>query len=1087
MKTIRSIARFAASLVLALPLGAMAEDIDIYDGLNGGSAPNVLFILDNAANFSSSAGNCQYTDGTAPTLNGTAGGIEQCALYNVLSSLPTGLKLNVGFMVYNSNNFTGFGCAAGGNGGCVIQPIVSMNDATSKNAMLAWIKRWQTSGNTADNIKASGEATAATVQEAWAYFTGKTGLSGRNYAGITPPNTGCQNNFVIFIGNAFTTAGTPGDGGSTSPSSALANAPGITSALKRNITVPSQCYGLFGGVGYKAFTPGTTSCGTVTAADNFCGTYSMGNHTDSSGLYADEWTRYMYQTDVNGVYGGSGQKIKTFTIGVMGPSCKADFPALLFSMASQGGGKYFPATSYQGIVDALGKIFNEVSAVNSVFSSSSLPVSVNTQGSYLNQIYMGMFRPDQGGNPRWLGNLKQYKFKWNASLNMLQLADSTGADAISSGDTGFISPNAISFWTSKNINDVPDSTGGFWIRNPQGAGVAFDSPDGEVVEKGGAAQQLRLANLLDNYASAAGSSSNPRRLYTYCPAGTGCATRLSDSTNAFATGNTAITNTMLGVAAADRDTLISWVRGQDNNNDELGPGGSVTVRPSIHGDVLHSRPVVLSYGGNPESVVVFYGGNDGVFHAVNGNQTASIGSVPPGGELWGLILPEFYGKLNRQRLNTPVLKLPSTNSALNPQPKDYFVDGSPGVFQQLNSDGTVNKSYLYLSMRRGGRFIYALDVSSPTDPKVLWKKSYTDAGMSELGQTWSRPKMAVVKGWNHPVLIFGAGYSPTQDDEPPTADNMGRGIFILDATNGDLIWSATPSNGATACTGTSTQASCQVSGMNFSIPSDVTPVDRDHDGYTDRLYVADTGGNVWRVDLEPTAGNTPDKWRVYKFAALGCGTGPCTSGVPRKFFYAPSVVAIGTSGSSTSYDAVMVGSGDREHPLYSTNANSAYAVTNRLYMLKDVKTGKDGSGLSTITEAALFNATSTQYDNTVSGFYITLGTGEKAVNAPLTMSGISYFGTNQPTLPSGVSCTANLGTARSYSMDMFTGAYRSVILEGGGLPPSPVSGIALVDGQKHSFCIGCIDQDSSKKSALENGSEEKDGKKKMSRTYWYKK
>ena len=62
------------------------------------------------------------------------------------------------------------------------------------------------------------------------------------------------------------------------------------------------------------------------------------------------------------------------------------------------------------ITNALIQIFNEIAAVNSVFASSSLPVSANAQGTYLNQVFIGMFRPDAGDNPRWLGNLKQYQF-----------------------------------------------------------------------------------------------------------------------------------------------------------------------------------------------------------------------------------------------------------------------------------------------------------------------------------------------------------------------------------------------------------------------------------------------------------------------------------------------------------------------------------------------------------------------------------------------------------------------------------------------------------------------------------------------------
>jgi type IV pilus assembly protein PilY1 len=39
----------------------------------------------------------------------------------------------------------------------------------------------------------------------------------------------------------------------------------------------------------------------------------------------------------------------------------------------------------------------------------------------------------------------------------------------------------------------------------------------------------------------------------------------------------------------------------------------------VHGDVLHSTPVAVNYGGST-GVVVFYGANDGVFRAINANQ-----------------------------------------------------------------------------------------------------------------------------------------------------------------------------------------------------------------------------------------------------------------------------------------------------------------------------------------------------------------------------------------------------------------------------------------------------------------------------------
>ena len=60
-------------------------------------------------------------------------------------------------------------------------------------------------------------------------------------------------------------------------------------------------------------------------------------------------------------------------------------------------------------------------------------------------------------------------------------------------------------------------------------------------------------------------------------------------------------------------------------------------------------------------------------------------------------------------------------------------------------------------MRRGGQFIYALDVNNPNSPKFLWKIDNTTTGFSELGQTWSNPTaVSSVAGYSNPILVFGA-------------------------------------------------------------------------------------------------------------------------------------------------------------------------------------------------------------------------------------------------------------------------------------------------------------------------------------------
>ncbi len=185
-----------------------------------------------------------------------------------------------------------------------------------------------------------------------------------------------------------------------------------------------------------------------------------------------------------------------------GASSDGNYPNYIRWMAKQGGGLYQQATNSDQIILAMTKILNQIRASNSVFASASLPVSANTQGTYLNQVYIGMFRPDGNALPRWVGNLKQYQFIYDQQADSLQLADATGVAAVSP-TTGFIDKDATSFWTK------PSS---FWINVETASGGKIsrsDAPDGEKVEKGGIAQLLR-----ERYFSGAAT----RPLFT-CPGG----------------------------------------------------------------------------------------------------------------------------------------------------------------------------------------------------------------------------------------------------------------------------------------------------------------------------------------------------------------------------------------------------------------------------------------------------------------------------------------------------------------------------------------------------------------------------------------
>ena len=945
--TARSLRTLALALAGALALAATAvraDDIDIFAGVPVDTdLPNVLIVWDNSANWSSSipVPDCTYDDGSGSPKatnpgkeQGTKMAIEKCAVLNVINALPTNAdgsaRFNVALMLFNES-------PAANSGGYPRQRFLPMN-ATNKSILKATIRAITIGGD-----KGNNSAFTKALHEAYLMFSRAApykGTAGAKYdhdavAGgryVGPPGSGCGRNHIIFLAN-----GRPGEVTDNEAQALLSGAGGNAA----QITYPTSL---------------------ITNSDQ--------------GNWADEYARFLRGVDVVGTKEGV-QSVTTHAIAVTGASSDGLYPNFIRAMANEGGGQYYSASDITQLTKYLINIFNSIQATNSVFASASLPISASSQGSYKNQVFVGVFRPDANARPRWVGNLKQYKIGYDRATSSMQLVDSEGSPALNSA-TGFFRPSAVSYWTKESS---------FYVNDPKGTPEsASDRPDGEVVEKGGIAQGLRTL-----YAA----SQDDRKIYTCV----GCASGTSlpaSSNERFVAANSRLTKEKLGVTTdAERDALIEWIRGTDNASDERGPGGTTTVRPSVHGDVLHSRPAVVDYGGTT-GTVVFYGSNDGFLRAIDGNQTGATA----GRELWAFLPEEFLGRFKRFRDNLPEIRFPSTPPTALAVARDYFVDGPVTVYQKLDADGGVESAYLYVSMRRGGRFLYAFDVTTPASPRLMWRKSSSD--LAVLGQTWSEPRVARVKGHSKPVLVMGAGYDAAAEDAlPPAATTMGNAVLVLDSTDGSVLARLDTTR---------------------SVPASVALLDTDFDGYVDRAYAADTGGRVYRIDFETAAGDgTPSGWTIREFASLDGGAG-------RKFFYAPDVV------HTTMFTAVMLGSGNRERPL-------ATSTSDRFYTLFDYKTTKGAPSAAVVGNDALVPYdTPFTYSTSVGGCYLELMTGEKVVTSSATTGGNSYFSTNRPTPPAPDSCNTNLGIAKGYRVPLFCGAPESVEFAGGGLPPSPVIG-----------------------------------------------
>jgi len=390
MITSRLLRACAAAALLAAPHAGWAvfdpvnDDTDIFlaNPSFNSERPNILIILDNTANW-----NTPFT-------------AEKTALVNVVNSLSS--NFNVGLMM-----FTETGSGNTGNDGGYIRFGIRQMDSTNKGRLASVVGGLD---KLAD--KSNGGKGALAMYEAFQYFSGRTPWAGNNkvktdYAGspdnpagalpgnplssigattyTSPIVDACQKNFIIYISN----------GPAQDNSSDLTVSENALKALNNNV-VPA----------------------TIPLTPN-----------GSQGNWADEWARYMANSDCNFTLSGV-QNVYTYaidvgpadTLGGQGPG----WTALMKSMSvGFGKGKYFPVANNapdtgSQIEAALAAIFQEVQAVNSVFASTTLPVSVNVRGTNLNQVYIGMFRPDADAKPLWYGNLKRYKIgNFSGSFSLL--------------------------------------------------------------------------------------------------------------------------------------------------------------------------------------------------------------------------------------------------------------------------------------------------------------------------------------------------------------------------------------------------------------------------------------------------------------------------------------------------------------------------------------------------------------------------------------------------------------------------------------------------------------------------------------------
>lgn len=733
-----------------------------------------------------------------------------------------------------------------------------------------------------------------------------------------------------------------------------------------------------------------------------------------------------------------GSIVKTHTIGLkLGNNTGSEDNSLgekyLKAIAKAGKGNYYRADTAEDLLLAFRTIIATAMTDSTSFASPAISVNVFNRLYHNNEIYFTFFKPSN--KVAWEGNVKRYNLCTAKTGCASSIVGKNGTAAV--GSDGIILSTAQDVWSTLTEADGSKVT-------MAGAGGVLPAPDNRKI-----------------YSNVVGDS----------------AIALTDAVNAVTTANSSLTTTMLNVATeaspdAARTELINWIRGYTD-------ASTGTLRDWRFGDPLHTTPGVFTYGretdGTPKTKVIV-NTNEGAIRMLDGKT---------GVEDW-MFIPRDMLAIQKD------LKANEVSSQ-----RLYGIDGRPVVWTRDNNyNGTIEGSdsvWVFTGMRRGGRNVYALQVTPDTGnppahkPRLMWTilgGQVTDQGdFSKLGQTWSTPTIAKVLYNNVPktVLLFAGGFDATTQDTTSNYQqqaSMGNAIYMVDPLDGGkLLWMAGNAN--------NTSANLKLAGMNYSFPSDLTIMDGDGDGLIDRIYVGDTGGQLWRVDIRDVGKNYAVGGRL---AVLGDST---TDAGKRRFFYAPDVARLTDvkySPYAQDFDLVLIGSGHRPNPLNKTIQDRLYAFRDRQtgWLVGDGADGKSGNALQddatfldatsgtkcgtslckffTITEDKLYDATTevlntstdlTTLDGAKDAIQKSLGwkvdlkdttagfIGEKALAKPFVLSGIAYYTTFVPPQPAATqtpddACSSSFdpGTAKAYAINILTG-------EGGITPRSEEIGSGI--------------------------------------------
>ncbi|NQZ93035.1 MAG: type IV pilin biogenesis protein [Moritella sp.] len=604
---------------------------------------------------------------------------------------------------------------------------------------------------------------------------------------------------------------------------------------------------------------------------------------------------YLYNNDMNGDDGDGKQHIATYTVGI---DVLDGSKALLEKTAKSGGGEFFNAETATELREKLKLVLGDIVA-RQKSTTATVTTSINANNSTQSDkaVYFTMFEPAQSS--KWNGNLKKLVIEngvlsaWDMQASLATSSNLT--PALSSQNGAFFADGLYSGWSNSPGLDSVEVGGVVEAFNRRDV----STPRNVYVNNGNDSVLCEIT--LDNLKVVLGIKTGA------------CINSDSVSTPSSSTESEEVIEAQNIALAAELDVdvealsaTVKWLNGLNDTG--------TAYRDDIFGDPMHSAPLVVKYD---DVSRIFIGTNAGFFHAFkdNGNTVE---------EEWAFIPADLLKSAISLRYDSTIAD------------RVYGVDSTA-----VDAEYGDSKHIITFGLRRGGSAYYSFNIDkglisgSAEKPTLHWIMKNTGTGeFASLGQTWSIPTVTkVYRGFenelnSNPVLVFGGGYDIGKDNcgingSSECNDTLGRGVYIVDIKNKFVISSFVFIGECDE-----TQWDC----ITDSVASKLSVLDSDGDGYSDRIYATDTGGNIYRIDI-PNTYSGKDKttvdvegWSLRLIAQLGSKK---IGGSDRRFFTEPSIVRA-VSQNRRPYDGLLIGSGDITHP------NSNKVTEDYMFNIKDI-------------------------------------------------------------------------------------------------------------------------------------------------------